>query len=331
VPLFGSKKPGSRKRPSRHALALRIEPFRGLPDIPVWRSALASGDWVSVDAGLAAVTDPERRELVVDRLVDGLERGPALDEWADSDRSAQGLLVRGAHSIRWAWEARGNGRAAQVEKSAWNIWFERLRSAETDLVNAAKLAPDDPTPWGRLVISARALEISQAERWSRYRRATALAPFLSITADEMLQGLCKKWSGSHDAMFAFATETSEAAPIGHPIHRVVAMAIIERRSACESLAAWRQLRAESPKFERILNAAAAQSVDLDSFGVSEDPDPQYLLTRNVFACAFAQMNHLNRLRMELETIGPNITEWPWRMWGDPEAEVRRVRGVVNLD
>ena len=40
--------------------------------------------------------------------------------------------------------------ADDVEEDAWPVFFQRLRSAESDLLWAAELMPDDPEPHGRI-------------------------------------------------------------------------------------------------------------------------------------------------------------------------------------
>jgi len=315
-------------QPPESTFPLIIDPLLGMPEVALWRRELEAGRWAAAANGLAAISDLAVRELRLVRLVADLPRLDVFDAWVRAEpQNPLAHLVRGAHGTEWAWAARGSGRAEQVEASAWDTWFARLRDADDDLNRAASLSPSDGAPWGRLVVTARALEIGMDERWLRYRRATRNDPFLPLTADDMLQALCRKWSGSHEAMFEFARSTSELAPPGHVIHRLVARAISERKIDCATVEEWRDLRAATPEFAEMLAAAAAKSIDLVSF---YDPpgaiDPQKVRTRNEFAFAYAQMADLPRLKRQLEAIGSNVTQSPW---GDT-AEVRRLRKLVDL-
>jgi len=64
-------------------------------------------------------------------------------------------LIRGAHAIE------GPGKRAppgwpppKVPKDAWGVFLERLEQGEEDLNRAVEMHPEDPTPFGRLVIAA---------------------------------------------------------------------------------------------------------------------------------------------------------------------------------
>lgn len=304
---------------------LRTGPYR-LPEATRWTTALERGLFELVEDEILEMDDLPHLNYILSIVCQHLPRLPALDAWVADGPTHAALLVRGAHGIRWAWQARGAGDAESVTEEANIVWTERLARAEADLHAAIALEPDNPAPWAELVISARATEVPQAERYVRYANATTGDRFMPACAAEMLQGLCKKWGGSHDAMFAFAAETAAAAPEGHPIHLVVPSAMIERHLACESLEEWQHLCATAPQWSEVLYAAAARSVDLPGF---DDGGPTAMFARNMFAAAFARFDHQDRLRWELEKIGPDIGEWPWALWGG-DKEVRRLRTLVGL-
>lgn len=91
-------------RDAREAGAgLREEPYRGRPEVPGWRDALAREEWQEVERGLLTEADPERRSLLVDRLVDKLARLPALDAWVaasgERDRPPRARRAHGASGL----------------------------------------------------------------------------------------------------------------------------------------------------------------------------------------------------------------------------------------
>jgi len=131
-------------------------------------------------------------------------------------------LLRGAHGVVWAWEARGQGRASTVAGSAWPDFHGRLARAEDDLREAARLDPPDPTPWLHLLRSGRGLQVGTAELRRRYDEAESRHPRGWLHNYQYLQGIALKWGGSHEEMFAFARGSASAAPDGSPVIALVA-------------------------------------------------------------------------------------------------------------
>ena len=79
----------------------------------------------------------------------------------------------------------------------------------------------------------------------------------------------------------------------------------------------------------MLREAAARSVDLATFDRPDVIDAQAMRIRGEFAAAYAQLNDLPRMKVQLEAMRSTVTEWPWRLWGGVK-EVRRLRRLVNL-
>jgi hypothetical protein len=198
------------------------------------RAACVSGRWEDVLNSLRPGGDPHHHVFLVDQFgMLGREWGEARPEALDAivaDRSNDpaALLMRGAYDIRWGWSARGAGRSGTVSRDSFALFHERLRRAERDLLLAARIDQRDPAPWVQLLASGRGLQIEKPELRARFNEAQRRAPGLWTAHTQMLQGLCAKWSGSHEIMFAFARDSSAAAERGSPLHVLVALAHYER-------------------------------------------------------------------------------------------------------
>ncbi len=101
----------------------------------------------------------------------------ALDAWCRFEPTcADAWLLRGIRRVHWAWEARGSGRAAEVEEEMWPVFFQRLESAVSDLSWAAELVPEDPEPHGRLISAAMGLSYEPEQILELLRQALARDP-----------------------------------------------------------------------------------------------------------------------------------------------------------
>jgi hypothetical protein len=309
--------------------AIEVDPLYGHPEAAELLAALEGGDWRLVDRQLSSVDDVDRREALALILSGADNVEPSVfDEWA-AGHPAQGLFLRGTRSLLKAWELRTGGRAERVARSAWDPFFSTLRQAEADLLASVDRSPENEPAWSALIATGMGLQIPKSEAWARYRQATARTKNRLLAAERLLQYLCRKWQGSHDEMFDFAIATSRAAPDGHPIHRLVPMAVIERRIDCKNISEW-NAEYNRPFYSRALAEAAYRSIDMETFGPRPGQGPFQLGARNIFAGAYANINDQVRLRVQLEIIGLNMTKRPWDYLGG-EKEFLRLRKLTQLD
>ena len=240
----------------------------------------------------------------------GEDRPNALDALiAERASEPAALLLRGAYDVRWAWSARGVGGGSTVTRAQFEVFFERLRRAERDLLRAAQLDPADPAAWGQLLISGRGLEIGKAELLARFAEVQRRAPGLWGPHTQMLQGLCAKWHGSHEEMFEFARRASAGAGPGSPLHALVAIAHYERYLAIGDDAE----RAEYARGEPVrteLESVAHQALASEVLRQS----PAGRMARDVLAYV-AGLLGVDRLAAQLyEATGDVITPGIW--WGN---------------
>ncbi|WP_079312089.1 hypothetical protein [Microbispora sp. GKU 823] len=295
----------------------------GDPGAAGLRSVLIARDWRSAQSFLGSVTDPDDRAFYVNVCgsVEGVQDW--IDEWiAAEPDSTLPLLVKGAHGIKWAWEARGAAVAEMTSEQQFREFHRRLKVAEDCLDEVVERDPDDVAAWSFLVVSARGRQVGREETLRRFHAATSRHPGHVHTHSQMLQWLCAKWFGSEEEMFAFARRAVTDSPPGSPLGRLVAEAHLEKwlsldRGEDEEYMARPDVRAE-------LRAAADHSVRHPAYrrrpGWPED--------HNLFACAFVLAGDHVAARERFEALGDLVTERPWSYLGDPGRVCARMRQVA---
>ncbi|MEZ0106575.1 hypothetical protein ABH920_000556 [Catenulispora sp. EB89] len=185
---------------------------------PVLAAALEAcrvGDWKPAKAALAAVgKDWDRRGLYVQALGGTTAVGPRwLHSWRAAEPSSPDAAVVFAHSlVVKAWNARGGGYAAVTTRQQFQRFHELLRTGADEAMNAAELAPEDPTPWMTMVTAARGLQLSNSE-FERIWQELLIRDSLNRRAHiQALQYWQPKWFGSVAAARSFVEDTAARAP-----------------------------------------------------------------------------------------------------------------------
>ncbi len=281
------------------------DPWCGDEEAAHLRAALERGDVAPVERAFHNA-DADRREFLVHTLTLGSPPLQPIESWPEAaPSSAVAFLFRGSQRVSAAWDARGSDRAHTVGKRQWDAFFDGLGQAEQDLDRALDLGAGS-TAWSILLVSGRGLQLSTGEKWARYRRATESGGAMAYAADQHLQSLCAKWSGSHEEMFAFARETSAQVPDGDPRHRLVPSAHFERAIDFDKERDRERYRSDAAVQDEIL-AAANRSV----FFVVESNTPQHTVTLNWFAFAAGYFHRPDIARPLLEQVGRSPTPEPW--------------------
>jgi hypothetical protein len=159
------------------------------------------------------------RAALLDSIADTLERtvlDQAIASWPDDPIL---LLMRAQQAMAWAWRARGRGGASTVSKEGWLRFEERMAMAERDLLRAMELDPADPTPHGRLVKVASALDQGEATA-RRHLEAAVVRDAADYSAREAyFTYFClRRYNGSYEKMHALAEDAARGAPEGDLRH-----------------------------------------------------------------------------------------------------------------
>ena len=317
--LFGRK-------PSVPA-ASEIDPSWGDDQARKLRQQLARGKWHEAHAALEATKGNwDDRQFLVEVLTDGVEGRPNwIDEWTRThSESAAAWTIRGAHGIKWGWQARGGGKAEGVQDQSWQVFWNRLEEAERDLYKAAELDPTDPVPWTYLVIAARGIERGIPEIGERLKQAHARRPWHHFAFSQALQGFAKKWAGSHDLMFDLAHQVQNGAPDGASAHTVVAEAHVERWLY---MASWDKDQANALEYFRTpaicdeIRTAAGRSIWSSSY---ERPRLAPY-DHNFFTYCFFRMHDWESGRRGLDAMNGILNRFPWSYGGNPVDVFKKAR------
>lgn len=201
MPLFGlGKKRGLRATP--HELLAD-----GDTEAMAVLGVAGRQDWAALRALLSRYEGQDLTSMTV-RLHEtpgGVDRLTKELEAATDDALA--LAVLGQFSIEAAWKVRTGKRAQHVSQDQFKTFHEMLRVAEEQLYTSIELDPTSAAPWCSLMASGRGLQVGLDTVRRRLEAVTTRSPGHYTAHSHMLQQLCRKWSGSHEQMHAFALES----------------------------------------------------------------------------------------------------------------------------
>lgn len=287
--------------------------LRGDQQALAFEAQLGQGRWREFHDFLESLADWELRQFYVVELSRISGRPEWVDEWvAAKPGSSLPVLFRGSHGINWAWEARGSARAKYVQEDAWPLFHRRLVEADRDLATAAALDDRDPAPHAMSVTVARGLSLGQAEVKRRFEQAHSRHPLNGPACTSALQGLARKWGGSHEAMFGFARWASGQAPDGHSAHKLIALAHIEMWMDAEQGEPQQTYFLAEPVKQEVM-AAARRSILSPEY--ARNGTVLSWLERNLFAFCFRLMRDYGAQLEQMRLIGPHVTSEPWHYQG----------------
>ena len=295
-----------------------VDITNGDPRLAALVDAVEQQDLDTIRATLDKPASHAERERLTWVLSDAGGSPDVFDAWVERQPDLpMARLARGAHGVGWAWDARGGDYAEHVTEDRFDVFHERLQTAEDDLHRAAELDPADPVPYTHLLTSGRGLEVSLAELQDRFDQAQSREQWLPEAHLQLLQGLCEKWFGSDEASLDFARKTAREAPEGAAALAVVPMAHIEiwhdmhRRDGADPAA-----YVKRDDVREDIAAAARRSVFADGF----DDDVVTVPALNVFAVGLLLTGDEEGARALVQRLGTRRTGFPWPYFEDPDRE-----------
>jgi hypothetical protein len=294
-----SRDPATAPRPT-------VDPALGDPDAVRLREAMARGDWPAVRDFLTGVTDPDDHACYVDVA----SRVPGAEAWlprivGGRRHDVLALTLAGARAVDWAWEARTAKLARDVGREQFEAFFERLKIAEEYLLEAVRHDPGATTAWCTLITVARGRNLGIAEARRRFDQVVVRHPGHVRAHGQLLQQLCHKWGGSHEAMHEFARESMMKVPAGSPLGYLVALGHLEHWSQLDRDEDTRYIRADAVRAE--LHEAADRSVRHSAYRRR----PGWPVAHNAFAMAFSLAGEQRAAAEQFAVIGSVVTQVPW--------------------
>ncbi|MFK4196211.1 hypothetical protein ACI2LO_29590, partial [Streptomyces sp. NPDC033754] len=214
-------------------------------------------------------------------------------------------LVAAVRHISWAWEARTAFRASHVSREQFQLFHDRLATAEAWLYEVAEREPDWTSPWYGLQVTGRGLEVERDVARRRFEATVRRDPHHLGAHQQRLQQVCAKWSGSHEEMHAFARASAFAAPGGTLLGQLVAVAHLEHWLALDSGPDSRYIR--RPEVVASLGEAADHSIRHPDFVRGRG----WLQVYNTFAMAFSLAGDVASARECFRATEGRVTEFPW--------------------
>ena len=303
--------------------AARLAPGDGDPVLAGLIEAAKAKDWPTMRATLAQFSGNDLTLLTAGVFKDA----PEMDDWlpavigADAD-DALARFALGARKVERGWDIRSGMRAVHVSQDQFKAFHTHLREAEEYLYEAVALDRASTAPWYYLMISARGLQMGIPVTKRRFEALVTRSPGHVGAHRQMLQSLCKKWSGSHEQMHAFATEAMRG-PHGLQLGEIAAIAHLERWLDLESDADKAYMTSQPVRTE--LLEAAERSIFNPDYAMPRAPFAAY----NVFAMAFHLAGLHEQARLAFKATGGIVTRFPWIYLNgaDPAAPYAKAREI----
>jgi len=290
----------------------RFDQYDHVPELVPLREAVGKADWDAVQACFAALDSAEKISFA-SGLVAGTEgiegflrRAAARHPDAPLPRT---LLAD--HYVRIGWGIRSRAQAEHVSREQFDRFHEWLRRAEQILIEVCAEQPTYAHAWTVRQLTARGLELGQAEARRRYDRLSLHHPHHYPAQTQLLQQLCPKWGGSWEAAHGFAREATAAAPDGSHSGALVAHAHLEHWLDLKGAGAAAYMRDVAVRND--LRLAAQASV------LHPDHRPGWhgRGAHSAFAMAFSLGGHHADAAPHFRELGDRPTEFPWQYLSDP--------------
>ncbi|MFY1636266.1 hypothetical protein ACN27F_23840 [Solwaraspora sp. WMMB335] len=297
--------------PAAPPLALTTDLATAHGELADLRAIMPAGDWVALRTLADSQPPAARTELVwyASSLPGATVLAQRQVDADPTDGLAAALL--GSCLIAAAWQVRTSARAQHVSREQFREFHRVLRGAERMLIDAVAYQPADPALWVCRLITARGLQLGQAEARRRYDRLAECDPHHLPGQLTYLQQICPKWGGSFDEMHSFAREAMLAAPDGAAQGSLVAQAYVEH--LLDLAAKQRDDYRKDPRVRAELGEAAARSVLHPAF------DQQYGWINAVsrFALVFSLLGDHAAAAPHFAAVGNLVSEDVWGYFGDP--------------
>jgi hypothetical protein len=301
-----------------------FDPGSAYPEIAHLKRAVVAGDGASVDAFFARCADQDSYAFGVRIAGEAAAPEGFLEDWAARETSSTlGRTLLASRLIELGWDIRSSARAQYVSRRQFDSFHEYLRHAERLLIEATALAPDNLAAWTLRMITARGLELGQAEARRRYDRAARTDPNFLATQTQLLQQLCPKWSGSFETMHAFALESMRRAPEGAPNAVLVLEGHLERWLDVGGGDKGRAYLC-GDAVQQEITEAATRSVLHPRFR----PGYRFAAVHNTFAMVFSLVGNQRAAATHFRALGALATRFPWAYLGDPGRAFRERRATA---
>ncbi|HZC26279.1 MAG TPA: hypothetical protein VE287_04605 [Actinopolymorphaceae bacterium] len=304
---------------------LVVDAAAAAPELSALRTAVAQRDWPEVSGFLSRLSDPDDREYAVRIVAMVNDSDDFLRDMAAAEGAASTVAstLYAARLVQAGWSIRTSYRAKHVSREQFAGFHDHLRRAERILIDVTAKDPANSSAWAQRLVTARGLELGQAEVRRRFDQVRRHVPHLYAAEVEFLQQLCPKWSGNLEKMWEFARECLTTSTPGSLSPLTIVEGHLEQWSETESN------RTPSSYFTRPdvrdeINEAAERSVRHPDFR----PGYRWIVAHNLFALAFSLMQDHQAAAPHFRRLGNLIATPYWSYFGDERALFRQHRAAA---
>ncbi|MEU1376189.1 hypothetical protein ABZ442_21395 [Streptomyces triculaminicus] len=280
------------------------------PEADAVREAALAGDWRTAAEWFAA-TGRDEWDLRWYRLGVLAYAAAEDDRWlrawhAECPGDPAAALVYADMLVVLAGEARGAARARHTSAQQFEGFHRLLAEALPACREAARLAPDDPSPWVVQITIAMGLNASHQDFHALWAQITARDPHHFGAHMSALQYWCAKWQGSEEAMFGFVDQAAASAPRGSLLPALRLYAVIEQELADNTLRIYREPY-----------TTAAVDATLRALAQAPPGHHRIPMVRHLLAqCLFMTRRYAEAVE-QFYAIGRYIGGVPWTYSADP--------------
>jgi hypothetical protein len=292
--------------------ARQFDQAAAFPELVELRESVRAADWTAIELFFAGLSDVDMTVFAVKVAADMAGAEEFLEQLPPSPLARRLLAAR---LIAKAWEIRTAYRAKYVSREQFDGMRAQLCLAEPILMELTASDPEDVVAWSFRLRTARGLEVGQSEARRRYDRLARFAPHSYAAQSQLVQQLCPKWSGSWEALHAFAKECLDSAPPGSLSPTAVGEAHLEHYWELDGDEQAAYLTDSAVRQE--ITAAAEKSVlHTGFFGGYHWPQ-----ACGIFAALFGKIGDWERAAACFRPLGEEVaSEYPWQqLYADPAA------------
>lgn len=279
------------------------------PEADAVADAAIAGDWRQAAAYLAgAGQDWDLRWYRLGILVSAAAKD---DGWLQAWRSEYPYdpavaLVHADTLVSLAGKARGAKTAKHTTDEQFAGFHELLAEALPACQEAARVAPEDPSPWVAQISIAIGLGWSHEHFRALWAEIVARDPHHFTAHTSALQYWCAKWRGSDELMFAFTEQAVAAAPPGSLLPVLRLYAAFEHETQENDLSVYTK-----PFMTTAIDAT------LDAVAQVPAGHHRLPLVRHLLANACFRADRFAEGVEQFRAIGGYIGSVPWTYSADP--------------
>jgi len=206
-------------------------------------------------------------------------------------------VVRGAHHIFAAWDARGGGWASTVTDQGWKGFQTNLDLARTCLTEAHRLHPEYPEAATLMISVSMGSPEGAGEERAWFDRAVAAQLDYSPAYASLAWALRPRWGGSHEQMLALARECLATRRFDTLVPSIYFGIIKEIRSELED---WKEIYSWPGVYEDCVAATAGY------LAAEKDKDPLRGYRSNMAIIAWASGHYADADKL-LHELGDGLS------------------------